>query len=151
MYNGFMKLLAKNRRATFDYAISETLTAGLMLSGPEVKSAKLGNVSLKGSFISIKGNEAWLNNAHFTPYAPAASLKLDPTRVRKLLLQRKELEKIIGQKQSGLQVVPMSLMQQRGLVKLEIGVGRGKKQFDKRETIKRRTQERETNRQVKQG
>ena len=68
MYNGYMKLLAKNRRATFDYAINEKLMAGLALSGPEVKSAKAGNVSLKGSFIAIKDGEAWLTSAYFTPY-----------------------------------------------------------------------------------
>lgn len=151
MYNGFMKLLAKNRRATFDYAITSKVLAGLVLSGPEVKSAKLGNVSLKGSFISIKDNEAWLNNAHFTPYAAAANLKLDPTRTRKLLLNRKELDKLVAEKQSGIQIVPVSLLEERGLVKLELGIGRSKKRYDKREVIKQRTQVREANRQVKRS
>lgn len=149
MYNGFMKLLAKNRRATFDYAIDDRLMAGLVLSGPEVKSAKLGNVSLKGSFIAIKDGEAWLNNAHFTPYAAAIAQKPDPIRNRKLLIHRKQLEAIIGSAQSGMRAVPLALLEERGLVKLEVGLGRGKKRYDKRETIKRREQEREAGRQVK--
>jgi SsrA-binding protein len=149
MYNGFMKLLAKNRRANFDYAISEKLVAGLMLSGPEVKSAKLGQVSLKGSFVTIKDGEAWLNNAYFTPYAAAAGLKLDPTRARKLLLHRKQLDQIIGASKSGARAIPLALLEERRLVKLEIGIGRGKKRYDKRETMKQRDQEREADRQVK--
>ncbi len=144
-----MKLLAKNRRATFDYAITDKVVAGLVLSGPEVKSAKSGNVSLKGSFVTIRGGEAWLNNAYFTPYGPAVAQKPDPTRVRKLLLHRKQLDGLIGSKQSGKQAVPLALLEERGLVKLEVGIGASKKRYDKRETIKRREQERETGRQVK--
>jgi SsrA-binding protein len=148
-YNGFMKLLAKNRRATFDYDIGEKLVAGLVLSGPEVKSAKAGNVSLKGSFITIKDSEAWLNNAYFTPYGPASRHNPVPDRTRKLLLHRKQLSELIGSNQAGVRAVPMALLLERGLIKLEIGIGRGKKRYDKRETIKRRTQEREAERQVK--
>jgi SsrA-binding protein len=145
-----MKLLAKNRRANYDYAISEKMVAGLVLSGAEVKSAKLGQVSLKGSFITIKEGEAYLNNAHFTPYNYAGNAsRLDPTRPRKLLLHKKELAQLIGSKQSGLNAVPLSLLEDHRLVKVEIGVGRGKKRYDKRETIKRRTQEREAARDIK--
>jgi SsrA-binding protein len=145
-----MKLLAKNRRATFDYAISEKLIAGLVLSGAEVKSAKLGHVSLKGSFVSIKDGEAWLNNAHFTPYNLAGNRSgLDPTRLRKLLVHRKQLNELIAAKQRGLQLVPLALLEERSLVKLEVGIGQGKKRYDKRETIKRRTQELEARREAK--
>jgi SsrA-binding protein len=146
-----MKLLAKNRRANFDYSIEDKMVAGLVLSGPEVKSAKLGNVSLKGSFIAVRDGEAWLTNAHFTPYAPAAGLKLDPIRSRKLLLHRKQLDEIVGASKSGTRAVPLALLEERGLVKLEVGIGRGKKRYDKRETIKQREQEREASRQVKRA
>jgi SsrA-binding protein len=145
-----MKLLAKNRRATFDYTISEKLVAGLVLSGAEVKSAKLGQVSLKGSFVTINGGEAWLNNAHITPYNMAGNRSgLDPTRPRKLLVHRKQLQELIGAKQRGQQLVVLALLEERRLVKLEVGIGRSKKRYDKRETIKRRTQEREASREAK--
>lgn len=145
-----MKVLARNRRANFDYQITDKLMAGLVLSGAEVKSAKLGQVSLKGSFIAIKEGEAWLTNAHFTPYNPAGNRsKLDPDRTRKLLVHRKQLEEMIAIKQSGLQIVPLALLQEKALVKLEIGMGRPKKLYDKRETLKRRTQEREAAREIK--
>jgi len=144
-----MKLLAKNRRATFDYEVTDKLVAGIVLSGAEVKSAKLGHVSLKGSYITVKDNEAWLNNAHFTPYNQAGNRAgLDPTRTRKLLLHRKQIDQLMGKKQGGLQLIPLALLEERRLVKVEVGVGRGKKRYDKRETMKRRTQEREANRQI---
>ena len=144
-----MKLLARNRRATFDYAITDKLVAGVVLSGAEVKSTKLGQASLKGSFITIKDGEAWLNNAHITPYNQAGNRAgLDPTRLRKLLLHRKQIDQLTGSKQSGLQLVPLALLEERGLIKVEVGVGRSKKRYDKRETIKRRTQEREARRQM---
>jgi SsrA-binding protein len=145
-----MKLLAKNRRATFDYAISEKLIAGLVLSGAEVKTAKLGHVSLKGSFVTIKDGEAWLNNAHFTPYNMAGNRSgLDPTRLRKLLVHRKQLQELIAAKQRGLQLVALALLEERRLIKLEVGIGKGKKLYDKRETIKRRTQDLEARREAK--
>jgi SsrA-binding protein len=145
-----MKVLAKNRRATFDYDIGERLIAGVSLSGPEVKSIKSGFASLKGSFIAIREGEAYLTNAHVTPYTHADHKSdIDPTRVRKLLLHRKQLEELIAHKQSGLSVVPTALLLDRRLVKVELGIGRGKKRYDKRETIKRRDTERELARQVK--
>lgn len=143
-------MLAKNRRATFDYAITDKLMAGLVLSGAEVKSAKLGNVSLKGSFVVLKNGEAWLNGAHFTPYNNAGNRSgLDPARARKLLLHKKQLDELQKERLAGRQAVPIALHQDRGLVKLEIGIGKGKKRYDKRETIKRRTQVREADRQIK--
>ncbi len=145
-----MKLLAKNRRATYDYQIEDKLIGGLVLSGAEVKSSKRGNVSLKGSFVVIKDNEAWLHNAHITPYNLAGNRSaLDPTRSRKLLLHRKQLTELAAKKHNGYQLVALALLEERNLVKLEIGVGRSKRKYDKRETIKRRTQEREAKRQIK--
>jgi len=145
-----MKLLAKNRRATFDYAIDERMVAGLSLTGAEVKSIKSGFASLKGSFVTLRDGEAYLNNAHVTPYKHAAHKEtIDPTRLRKLLLHRKQLDQLIGHKQAGLSVVPTALLQEGRLVKLEIGIGRGKKRYDKRETIKRRDTERDLARGLK--
>jgi SsrA-binding protein len=145
-----MKLLSKNRRATFDYDITERLIAGVSLSGSEVKSIKSGSASLKGSFIAIRDGEAYLTHAHVNPYIHAANKEdMDPTRNRKLLLHRKQLEELIAHKQSGLSVVPTALLLDRRLVKVELGIGRGKKRYDKRETIKRRDTQRELARQIK--
>jgi SsrA-binding protein len=145
-----MKLLAKNRRATFDYDITERIVAGISLTGDEVKSIKAGFASLKGSFVSLHENEAYLSNSHVTPYRNAAhKADIDPTRNRKLLLHRKQLDQLIIHKQSGLSVVPTALLEDRRLVKLEIGIGRGKKLYDKRETIKRRDTARELAREMK--
>lgn len=134
-----MKLLAKNKRATYDYEITDKLVAGLVLSGSEVKSAKGGHASLKGSFIQIHNGEAFLTNAHISPYNQAGNQSsLDPARTRKLLLHRKQLDELAGHKNAGFQIVPLALLQDRALVKLEIGIGRGKKQYDKRAAIKKR-------------
>lgn len=143
-----MKVLAKNKRATFDYQIEDKLVAGLVLSGPEVKSIKAGHVSLKGSFIALRGGEAWLTNAHVTPYGPAAGLRLDPTRSRKLLLHRDQLDRFLG-KSDGLVPIPVALVLDHNLIKLEVGVGRGKKKYDKRQTIKKRDTERDIARLAK--
>jgi SsrA-binding protein len=145
-----MKLLSKNRRATFDYDITERLIAGISLNGSEVKSIKSGSASLKGAFISIRDGEAYLTHAHVNPYTHAANKEdMDPTRNRKLLLHRKQLEELIAHKQSGLSVVPTALLLDGRLVKVELGIGRGKKRYDKRETIKRRDTQRELSRQIK--
>ena len=144
-----MKLLAKNKRATFDYELTERLIAGVSLLGAEVKSIKMGHASLKGSFISLRAGEAYLTGAHITPYAHSADKEIAPTRNRKLLLHRRQLNTLVGQKQSGLSVVPTAFLQDGRLVKLEIGIGRGKKRYDKREAIKRRDTDRELARDVK--
>jgi SsrA-binding protein len=145
-----MKVLAKNRRVRFDYQIDELIVAGLVLSGDEVKSVRAGHASLKGSFIALTNGEAYLTNAHITPYAHAFDkTAFDPTRNRKLLLHAKQLQHLIAQKQAGFSVVPTALLQDKRYLKIEIGIGRGKKRYDKRETIKRRDTERELQRQVK--
>jgi SsrA-binding protein len=145
-----MKVLAKNRRATFDYEILDRLVAGVALTGDEVKSIKSGFASLKGSFIALRDGEAYLTNAHVTPYKHASQKStIDPTRNRKLLLHRKQLDELITKKQAGLSVVPTALLLDRRLVKLEIGTGRGKKRYDKREAIKQRDTQRELARQLK--
>jgi SsrA-binding protein len=145
-----MKVLAKNRRATFDYEITQLLIAGLVLSGSEVKSLKAGHGSLKGSFIALRENEAFLSNAHITPYTSASNkAEIEPTRNRKLLLHRKQIDQLIVSKQGGLSVVPTAFLLSGNLIKIEIGIGRGKKRYDKRESIKKRDTDRELSRQLK--
>lgn len=141
-----MKLLAKNRRATYDYEIEERLVAGLVLTGSEVKSIKAGHASLRGSFIALRSNEAYLTNASVTPYASSSDKSPDPLRNRKLLLHRRQLDELVAKKQTGRSVVPTALLIDRNLLKLEIGIGRGKKRYDKRESIKQRDVERELSR-----
>jgi SsrA-binding protein len=146
-----MKILATNKRARYDYDITENMVAGLVLSGAEVKSVKQGAISLKGSFVSFRGNEAYLTNAHITPYKYAASSEsYDPTASRKLLLHRKELNRLLGEIQSaGKTAIPTAVGLERGLIKVEIGIGRGKKQYDKRETIKKRDMLRDVSRDIR--
>jgi len=145
-----MKILALNRRAKFDYEITERLIAGVVLTGPETKSAKAGHLSLKGSFVQIKDGEAYLTNAQITPYAQAGPyLPQEPLRNRKLLLHQKELDKFIAVKQAGFSIVAMAAGLERGYVKIEVGIGHGKKRYDKRQTIKARETNRELGRALK--
>jgi SsrA-binding protein len=142
-----MKTLVNNKKAYFDFAISQELIAGLVLSGPEVKSLKAGQASLKGSYVTIRGEEAYLTKAHITPYKYAAEKNPDPDRDRKLLLNKKEIASLIG-KEKGTVLMPLEILQgHRGLIKLKIGVGRGKKKYDKRESIKKREVDRRISRQ----
>ena len=143
-----MKVIARNRRATFDYDITDKMTAGLVLAGSEVKSVRAGHVSLKGSFIAAHDGELYLINAHINPYSFAAA-NHEPTRSSKLLLHKKQIS-LVSQAldQAGLSAVPLVIGLERGLIKLEIGIGRGKKRFDKRETTKRRELAREAERDI---
>lgn len=137
-----MKVLARNRRATFDYVIESTLIAGVVLNGAETKSIRNGLVSLKGSFAQIKNNELWLINAHVTPYPHAQQIDdLDPTQARKLLVSKRELQNIQTQRQAGRTIVPIAILSGRH-IKIELGIGRGKKKSDKRQTIQARDTER---------
>lgn len=145
-----MAVIAVNKRANFDYEISETYEAGLVLAGHEVKSAKANQVSLKGSYITLKRTgkslpEAYLTNAHISAYKKAGPMPdYSPTRPRKLLLKKNEIKHLIGKKQEqGLTLVPIKMYTKRGFVKLEFGIGRGKKKVDKRETIKKREVDRQ--------
>jgi SsrA-binding protein len=136
-----MKILVQNRRARFDYSIEDELVAGIELSGAEVKSLKNSQGSLAGAHISIRGGEAFLVHLHVSPYAKAGGANTassDPERDRKLLLNRRELNSLIG-KEKGAVIIPIEVLQTgRGLVKVKIGIGHGKKKYDKRETIKKR-------------
>lgn len=146
-----MPTLAFNKRAKFDYEILEELEAGLRLTGAETKSVKAGHVSFIGAHVSIRGNEAWLKALHISPYKPAGQQKLyNPTRDRKLLLHKREIKRLIGKsKEAGLTLVPISLYTKGDLVKLGFGIARGKKQFEKRESIKKREVEREIRQHIR--
>lgn len=136
-----MKIIATNRRAKHDYELREKFEAGLVLSGAEVKSIKQGHIDLKGSYVSLKGTEAYLLGAHISPYKQAHNLEnYDPTAERKLLLHKKELEKLTEDARTQhLSIVPTAIGLVRGRIKLEIALARGKKLYDKRETKKRQT------------
>lgn len=140
-----MSTLAKNPRAKFDYQILETIEAGLVLKGHEVKAVRDGSISLKGAHASVVKGEVWLINAHIGAYKKAGDLKdYDPTRSRKLLIHKRELKKLIGTLQSqGLTLIPISVYTRGRRLKVELGLARGKKKYEKRETIKKRAVDRE--------
>ena len=137
------KALITNRRARYDYQLDETLVAGLALAGHEVKSARAGHVNLKGAFASFRGNELWLNNVHISPYPPAGTTDYVPTQARKLLLHRRQLDQLVAAAKSGRSIVVLSLGVSGPRLKVELGIGRGQKHYDKRESIKRRQAERD--------
>jgi len=142
-YNGTMKVLAKNSRARYDYDIKDTFDAGLVLEGREVKAAKSGNVSLNGSYVTVSQNGATLVNCHIGPYKYAPSEDYDPTQPRKVLLNKAEINSLLG-KEKGLTIIPLEIYQgRRGLLKLKIGLGRGRKKRDKRDYIKKRDAQKE--------
>ena len=126
------------------------MEAGVVLVGPEVKSIRAGRASLVGSYARIDNGEAWLHDMHVSPYDPASRWNEDPVRPRKLLLHNKQIRKLIGaSKEKGLTLVPLDLYISRGYVKVTLALARGKNLFDKRETLKRKTAEREIDRAVK--
>ena len=143
-----MKII--NRSVYHDYQISETLEAGIKLTGPEVKSVKGGRVSLTGAFVRIIGSEVYLLNASIQPYTFARVENYDPRRTRKLLLSKKEIMALKGRVEgANLTLVPVSIYDKHGLIKTGVGIARGKKQYEKRELIKRREQKRELERQYR--
>lgn len=138
-----------NRRASFDYFLDDELVVGLELTGGEAKSARLGHVQLKGSYVTIRNDELWLVNASFSlPSAEKGGGRTVDTRNRKLLAHRKQIDKFISAKNQGLTIIPTKLLTKGRFVKLVIATGKGKKQYDKRESIKKRDQERELRRKV---
>ena len=139
-----MPVLARNKKAFHDYFIEDKLEAGIELVGTEVKSVKAGKVSIKESFIRIIKNEVFIMNMHVTPYEFGNINNLPETRVRKLLLNRKEIEKWAAKiKEQGYTIMPLSIYTKQRLVKMEIGLAKGKKLHDKRETLKRKDQEKD--------
>lgn len=143
--------LIKNRKAGFNYELLEKMEAGIALLGFEVKALKSGRGSLEGAYITLRNGEAFLLHAHIPPYQPGNTPKeYNPYRERKLLLNKREINHLIGiEKQRGLTIVPISVYNKKNKVKIEIAVARGKKKYDKRETIKKRDTEREVGRTLK--
>jgi len=137
-----MKIIAKNKKALYDYEILDTFEAGIILTGPEVKSIKNGRINLAGSYIMVNNkNNVYLINAHIDPYPPASQVQqdYDPTQNRKLLLRKKEIEEIIGKTHIvGLSSIPLKVYTKGSIIKIEIAIARGKKKYDKRRTIKDR-------------
>ncbi len=146
-----MNEIAVNRTASFDYEILDTYEAGIELFGFEAKSVKTGHINLTGSFVLIRDGQPVLLNATIPPYQPKnAPLNYEPTRTRRLLLHKSEIQELIGKTaQKGLTIVPLKVYNKRSIIKVLIGLARHKKQKDKRETIKKRETEREIRRELK--
>lgn len=145
-----MKQLANNKKAFHDYFIEKKYEAGIELIGSEVKSIKQGKVSIKESFIGDRNGEMFIYGMHVIPYKESYDQSLDPTRTRKLLLHKKEINTLIGKKtQAGYTIVPLSIYEQNGLVKVQIALAKGKKLYDKRESIKRKDADRRIDRALK--
>lgn len=144
------KFIAHNRKARHEYEILETFDAGLVLTGTEIKSVRAGKVSMADAFARPEGGEMWLQNMHIAPYEQGNRFNVESRRTRKLLLHKREIERITGRiNERGLTVVPLAVFLQNGYAKLELGLGRGKKIYDKREDIARREQNRDLQRELK--
>ena len=142
--------VAVNRRAYHDYFIDEKYEAGVMLTGTEVKSVRNGRTNLRDGYVRIDNGEAWLENVHISPYAQGNLMNHEPLRPRKLLLHRKEISSLIGKvKQRGYTLIPLRVYFTRNHAKVEVGLARGKRQYDKREAIAARDAKREIERAVR--
>ena len=138
-----------NRRVRFDYELGEEIIAGLVLTGPEVRAAREGHVQLRGAFVSLRNGELWLNNASFSlrlNVRGEANARSVDTSARKLLASRKQIDRFAAAKQQGMTIVPTKLLTQGKFIKVVIALAKGKKRYDKRETIKRRDQDRDAKR-----
>lgn len=145
------KILATNRSAYHDYFIDETLEVGLVLTGSEIKSIRAGQINLKESYITVKNGQVWLFGSHVSPYNPSSRENHEPTRNRRLLLHKREIAKLEDKiQQKGFTLVPTKVYLKHNVAKLELGVARGKKLYDKRETIAARDSKREIERALKE-
>ena len=147
-----MKVVAKHPTARRDYTIEDVYEAGIVLKGSEVKSLRASNASIKESFAMLRDGEVFLMNSYIAPYNPANALNHDPTRERKLLLNRREINKLIGKThQRGYTLIPTRIYFKEGKAKLELGLAKGKKNQDKREDIKRKEAKREMDKAIKRN
>lgn len=150
MSKKYDKPLAQNRKASHDYFIEETYEAGIVLQGTEIKSIRAGRVSLVDAHVRIVNGEAQIINMHIATYEQGNRFNHDPTRTRKLLLHRKEIDKLFGLvQQKGYAIVPLKLYIKNGFAKVLIGLGKGKKQYDKREDLKQKQMKRDIDRAIK--
>lgn len=148
--NSSIKLIAQNKKAYHDYFIEEIFQAGIVLVGTEVKSLRLGKCSLKESFIRVDKGEAFIYNMHISPYEQGNIFNKDPLRTKKLLLHKKEINKILGAiTRDGYTIVPLKVYLRGSLVKIDIGIAKGKKLYDKRQDIAKRDQRRESEKEFK--
>ena len=145
-----MKLIANNKKAYHDFFILDTYEAGIALHGTEVKSLRMGKCSIKESFIRVENGEMFIYGMHISPYEKGNIFNKDPLRVRKLLLHKSEIQKLLGKTQEkGMSIVPLKVYLKGSLVKVEIGLAKGKKLYDKREDIAKKDQKREAAREFK--
>jgi SsrA-binding protein len=144
---GGRKVVARNRKARHEYELLESFEAGIVLRGPEVKSVRAGKVAFQDSFARVENGEVWLHNFHISPYEPATRQNEDPLRTRKLLLGKGEIRKLVGSvEEKGLTLIPTEIYFRDSYAKISISLARGRKLYDKREKLKRETQQREARR-----
>jgi SsrA-binding protein len=145
-----IKVITVNRQAYHEYFVDETFEAGIVLTGTEIKSIREGKVNLRGAFARVKNSEVWLEGAHIAMYAQGTYMNHDPLRNRKLLLHRRQISSLVGKVQTkGLTLIPLKLYLKAGRAKVELGLCRGKKLYDKRDSIAQREAQREMERAVK--
>ena len=145
-----IKVVSTNRKAKFEYFLIETFEAGIALQGSEIKSIRAGQISLKEAYVQTDGEEAWLMNAHVAPYEQANRFNHDPLRQRRLLLHKREIRQLWDSvRQKGMTIIPMRVYLKDGRAKVEIALARGKKTYDKRETIAKRDRERDSAREMR--
>ena len=150
MPKGEGKVVAQNKKANHDYFIEETIEAGIVLQGTEVKSIRKGKVQLKDAFVRIRNNEAWISNMHISPYEQGNRFNHEPLRSRKLLLHKKQINELIGlQKRDGFTIIPIKMYLKDGFAKVLIGLGKGKKNYDKRHDLKSKEAKRDIERAFK--
>lgn len=147
-----MKIISQNKKARHDYFILETLEAGVQLKGSEIKSIRLGKVNLNDAFISFRNGQAYISNMHISRYDFSSIFNHDETRLRKLLLHKKEIIKLYAQtKEQGHTVIPLKIYLVKGLAKIEIGLAKGKKDYDKRNVLKEKDQQKRMRKVMNQG
>jgi SsrA-binding protein len=150
MAKGQGNVVAQNKKASHDYDITETFEAGIVLTGTEIKSVRNARINLKDGFARVRNGEAWLSNVHISPFEQGNIYNVDPVRDRKLLLHKKEIVKIQAElAQAGMSFIPLRVYLKDGYAKVLMGLAKGKKNYDKRETIKRKEQNRDIQRQLK--
>jgi len=150
MAKGQGKVVAVNKKANHDFAIEETIEAGIVLLGTEIKAIRNSKVQLRDAFVRIRNNEAWISNMHISPYDHGNQFNHDPLRSRKLLLHKKQISKLIGQtKEQGSAIVPIKMYLKDGFAKVLIGIGKGKKDYDKRQDLKKKDAKREIDRALR--
>ena len=150
MPKGEGKVVSQNKKANHDYFIEETMEAGIVLLGTEIKSVRKGKVQIKEAFVRIRNNEAWISNMHISTYEQGNQFNHEPLRSRKLLLHKKQINELIGlSKQDGFSIIPIKMYLKDGFAKVLIGLGKGKKNYDKRDDLRKKEAKRDIERAFK--